>query len=81
MHATLAAERAYGDSKQTHPNLVLLAVENEQELETVFNDLKDKGVPCCSWSEEDMGDQLTAVATGPLSKEQRKHLRKFPLLK
>ena len=80
-HAVLAATNAFGNPNVTHPNLVICAVDNEQQLADAFNRLKDAGVPCCSWSEEDMGGELTAVATGMLQGEQRRHLRGFRLLR
>jgi hypothetical protein len=79
-HAALAADRAYGEPHRTHPNLVLCAVEDEAALEDAFNALKDAGVPCVGWYEEDMGGRLTAVATGPLRGPERKPLRWFHLL-
>ena len=80
-HAAIAATFAYGEPHQTHPNLVLCSVPDEAALAAAFNRLKELGVPCCSWSEPDMGGSLTAVATGPLRGEARNPLRGFALLK
>jgi hypothetical protein len=79
-HAAIAATFSYG--KYPQPHLVLCGADNEAALAQLFNELKDQGVPCCSYSEPDfVGCQLTAVATAPLQDEQRKPLRRLPLLK
>lgn len=80
-HATLAAERVWGSPHHTHPHLVVCAVKDEQELAQVFNDLKDRGVPCCGYYEDDMNNALTAIATAPLKGEERSPLRYLRLLK
>jgi hypothetical protein len=79
-HATLAATNTYGDPNRTHPNLIVCLVENEPQLAEAFERLKASGVPAVAWTEEDMGRQLTAIATGILDGEQRKPLRRFRLM-
>jgi len=79
-HAVLAATNSYGQPLTTHPNLVILVVDDEPTLDRVFNQLKDAGVAVVSWTEDDMNGQLTAIATGILHGEQRRHFRKFRLL-
>jgi hypothetical protein len=78
-HAGIAAANAFG-MPVYHPNLVVCAVANEQELDALFNDLKERGVPCCAWNESDMNDELTAIATAALGKDQRKVFRGLNLL-
>jgi hypothetical protein len=56
-------------------------VADEQELSDAFNDLKDAGVPCCAYYEDDFRNALTAVATAPLRGDARKRLRRFSLLR
>lgn len=79
-HALIAATLAYGTSKATHPHLIVCAVEDEQSLAEAFNRLKDQGVPAVAYYESDFGEALTAVATGLLRGEERRPLRRFPLL-
>lgn len=80
-HAVLAATNAFIGSKAiTHPNLVLCAVKDEATLADEFNRLKEAGVQCCAWYEDDMKNELTAVATGLLSGPARKPMRKYRLL-
>lgn len=63
-HAAMAATAAFwGPQPRTHPNLVLCVVPDEPSLLKLFNGLKEKGVPCCVWHEDDMGGSLTGVAT------------------
>lgn len=80
-HAGIAAWNAFGNSNKTHPNLVICTLPDEATLNNFFEGLKEIGVPCCAWREDDMGDALTAVATGPLRGDQRKPLRWLKLLK
>ena len=79
-HAAYAASHSFG--KHPVPYMVLCTVENEAALTSLFNDLKGRGVPCCSINEPDfVGDPMTAIATGPLRGDERKPLKRLPLLK
>lgn len=66
--------------KNPHPHMVHLGVSGEAELSELFERLKEKGVPCVAWYEDDMDDQLTAVATVPLEKKARRAFRQLQLL-
>jgi hypothetical protein len=78
----MAAVNTFGFTPdKPHPNLVVCAVADETELAAAFNRLKEQGVPCCAWMEEDMGGQMTAVATAPLVGEARRAMRRFKLLR
>lgn len=78
----LAATNTFiGGEPITHPHLVVLSVASEPSLQAAFNRLKDQGVPCCAYMEDDMANAMTAVATAPLRGEARKPLRGFPLLR
>jgi hypothetical protein len=79
-HAAIAATNTYGSPHHQHPYLVLCAVGNEAELNSLFNDLKERQVPVCGFYEEDMRNELTAIATGPLAGRQRKPLKQLKLL-
>jgi hypothetical protein len=81
-HAVLSATIAYGDhrARHPHPNLIVLAVADEAALDREFNRLKEQGIPCCAFYEEDLGNALTAVATGPLTGDRRRALRHLPLM-
>ncbi len=74
-HAALEFERQHPGKFQDHPHFVVCAV-TEQEL----NSLKTIDLPQVSFYEEDLGGQLTSVAIGPVSEEQRKQFRNFKLL-
>jgi hypothetical protein len=76
----LAATLAYGDAGRTHPHLVVCAVADERHLAELFERLKLQGVPCVAYYEDDLNNSLTAVATGLLVGEERRPLRRLPLL-
>jgi superfamily II DNA/RNA helicase len=79
-HAAIAAERVFGEPDREHPHLVLCAVANEHALDELFNRLKEKGVRVCAWYEDDMQNQLTAIATAPLSGPERRPLKRLKLV-
>jgi hypothetical protein len=81
VHAGIAATFAYGEPHKTHPHLVLCVVKDEHELTEAFERLKEVGCRCCAYHEDDMHNQMTAVATAPLYGPERKPLRKFKLLR
>lgn len=60
---------------------MLCTVPNESELAALFNVLKEKGVRCAGWYEDDLDESLTAIATAPLRGDERKPLRRLKLLK
>jgi hypothetical protein len=78
----MAAVNTFGFTPdKSHPNLVVCAVADEPALVAAFNRLREQGVPCLAWYEEDMGRQMTAVATAPLcGVDARRPLRRFKLL-
>ncbi len=82
-HAAIAATHAFHDSfvGKTHPHLVVCGVADEYELLAEFNRLKELGVPCCEWREDDMGNRATAIATAPLKGKARKPLAGYKLLR
>lgn len=80
-HAAIAATLAYGNPHRSHPHLVVCAVDNEKALAEEFNRLKDLGIACCGFYENDLHNQLTAVATAPLHGKERKPLRNYQLLR
>lgn len=79
-HAAIAATFAFGKPNETHPNLVVCAVRDEPELAAAFERLKEQGVPCCAWYEDDMGKALTAATAAPLEGKARRPFRDFKLL-
>ena len=65
---------------EAHPSLVLLTVDNESALAALHETLSDQGITCSLFHEEDMGGQLTALATAPVEQSQRKLFRDLPML-
>ena len=62
------------------PNLVILGIESESELESIADSLVPLSIPFVAFREPDLGDSLTAVATAPVSHAMRRHFRRFKLL-
>jgi hypothetical protein len=59
-HASIEFAKAYPDWE--HQSLVLLAVDNEQKLDTYYNWLSEKGFRTIPFFESYWNDRLTAVA-------------------
>jgi hypothetical protein len=57
-----------------------LGVADQSALLQAIKHLVAVGVKFKSFTEPDIGNQVTAVATAPISGEVRKHFRKYPLL-
>jgi len=79
-HACIEATKNFHDNIRGHPHLVVCGVEDELQLIKVIGYLEEK-IPFIVWREPDMDDQITAIATIPISGEQRKLFRKFKLIK
>jgi hypothetical protein len=77
-HAAIEASRAFLNPGDEHPHLVILTVKNEHKLKMISEQLK---VKFRVFIEPDIGNQLTAIATEPISGETRDFFRKFQLLK
>jgi len=82
-HAAIAATHAFHEyfEDKPHPHLVVCGVTDESELLREFNLLKEMGVPCCLWREDDLGNRATSLATAPLRGKARKPLSGYSLLR
>ena len=80
-HAAIEASLAFGDSQAEHPHICLCGVKNEASLISGANYLDSHGISFCAWYEPDRNNELTALATEPLSGDRRSSLRKFQCLK
>ena len=65
-----------------HPSVILCGVKTEQSLWNARNYLSNAGIKFCDFTEPDIGDQLTAIATEPVAGDSvRRYFKKFQLLK
>jgi hypothetical protein len=78
-HAAIEVARTLSPEVE-HPHLVLLGVNSEVQLLNAWNKLEATGIGCKPFFESDMGDQLTAIASGPIYGKDRDHFRRFNLL-
>ncbi len=76
-HASVAAGRDLIRCQE--PYLILVTIPTQHELIALSVRLKQTGVEHRVFCEEDMGGRPTALATGPITQKDRKHLRHLPL--
>jgi len=79
-HACLEAARAFLPPAHEHPSLVVCGVRNEAGLARSLAALSRAGIRCRAFREPDLGGQVTAVATEPVSGAARRFFRKYRLL-
>lgn len=80
-HAALEAGKAFADRLEPHPHFCICAVRDEKRLHHDLDKLVKAGIQICAWYEPDQNNELTAFATEPCKKEQRRLFRNFQLLK
>jgi len=77
-HAAIEASRAFLEPGQEHPSVIIVIVKSEQKLKSIAAKLD---VKFRAFFEPDIGNQMTAIATAPISGEQRNFFKKFQLMK
>ena len=80
-HASIEAARAIIDEKDEHPSLVLCVENSKEDLERSLLWLNAMNIRSICFHEPDLGGELTAIATEPLTFDVRKRLKNFKLLK
>lgn len=61
------------------PNIVLIGVPTQKHLDRVRLKLDNAGLSYCAWEEPDLNMGLTALATVPLSVEEKQVLARYRL--
>lgn len=82
-HAAIKATKHLlsSNSPVENPNLVVCGVPDEAALHKLLTEVQSSGVRCCSFQEEDLGNQTTAFATELVSGSYRKAFKKCRLLR
>ena len=81
-HALIEAEKNFSYNG-AHPYLIVFGCKTEKSLKNVLDFLQDKGIMSVGFREPDRNNELTAIATQPLPRnEKTKSLfKKYQLLK
>ena len=66
---------------EEHPHLVICGVDNETKLNSAVTRLESLGVRLHKFREADINDQLTAIASEIIYDTDRRHFRRYQLLK
>jgi len=64
-----------------HPAVIILGIKNECKLRRVCNYLVENNIQYVGFQEPDRDDELTAVATQPITGSDRDIFKKYQLLK
>lgn len=80
-HACIELARCHVPADLEHPSLILLGVDNERQLLKCLSHVRDQGILCEGFRENDLGGQLTAFATEPVAHIKRKIFKRYQLLK
>lgn len=80
-HSTVEACRHFLDKEAIHPHFVVLEVNDESHLRRVIDKLNLFNIRHKAFIEPDLGNQITSVATEPISGESRKIFKNYSLLK
>lgn len=60
--------------------MVILGIPSEEELHSVRKRLVDHGIRHCHFYEPDIGDELTSLASEPITGKKRRLFSKYKLL-
>jgi peptidyl-tRNA hydrolase len=60
---------------------VVLSVDTEADLVTLYESLRSQDLPAVLFREADLGSQATALAAAPITGPQRKAFSRLPLWK
>ena len=80
IHSAFEMGRFFCPDK-THPSVVLIKTENEQELEAVSKYLENANLNYKSFREPYYGNSLTSIALEPIGEDKRPLLKKFKLFR
>ena len=78
-HGAIEIARSLAPEEE-HPHVVLLSVRSEEQLFNALNRLQAEGIDVKTFVEPDIGNQLTAIAAGPVFGETRRHFKRYQLL-
>lgn len=80
-HAVLQSAYVDRELPPTHPNIIVVGVDNEAELLTASQLLEDKNIKHVLFREPDLGDCATAIATFAIfSSKDRRIFRHYKLI-
>lgn len=79
-HACIESARNLLTETDIVPYLVLIGIQDEQRLLCELERIQSLGIQCKSFREPDIGNELTAFATGVVLNNARKHFKKYQLL-
>lgn len=79
-HACMESTRLYPPLDSVIPNLVVLAADNENNLNLIAKELELNSIKYVLFREPDMNNEITAIATEPLFITKRKVFRNYKLL-
>lgn len=80
-HALIEATREYMTNDTEHPSVIICVVKSEDKLKKCAEELSEKGISFKHFSEPDIGNQWTALASKPLFGDDRNAFKRFQLMR
>lgn len=68
-------------SHYDHPHLVVIGIDHEEKLRSIFSKIEQNGVRCIPFIEPDFDNEMTAFATEPILEDRRHLFRRFNCLR
>lgn len=79
-HAAIESVRHTLSLDDEHPSVITLNVKNEAQLNKILKRLAADGIEHYPFYEPDRGNELTAIASGPMTGNNRKPFKKYNLV-
>jgi len=78
-HAAYEAGSLYRNNYDKADSVVICQVPDETSIKYWLSKIEFNKIPVVAFREPDLGDSITAIATGPLQKQHRNKLSNLPL--
>jgi hypothetical protein len=79
-HASIESAKHLQNKNDIHPSTIICVVKNEAKLLKCAKELSENNYEYKLFSEPDLGNQYTALATKPVSGKDRNYFKKYKLL-
>lgn len=80
-HAVMEMSRHHLSPNEEHPSVVLIGVKSKEKLKQILGSLNEQSVVNKEFYEPLFDNEITAIATEPITEDRRRIFKKYQLLK